>query len=169
MSEVYGEDYAASEKQPAAEFDALNEEMGALWDRVTNDPRVADAKGAWGDCMADAGHADVTDPDSPVQKVIERFSALYGVEAGEFKQVRAGLKDPPIQPDAAALAEMQRYERSMAVADHRCREAYDDVVFDVQTEVENRFIEEHRAELERYRDSMGLQGRRRIGIARGKG
>jgi hypothetical protein len=169
---VYGEDYAAREREPAPEFDALNEEMGALWDRVVADVRVAEAKQAWADCMAEAGHPEVTDPDSATQTVIERFSALYGVDAREFKMARAGGKDTPMQPDAAALAELQAYERSLAVADHRCKVDYAKVVFEVQSDIEQRFVDEHRAELERYRDSMGLQGgglRKGIATRGGKG
>ncbi|MEW6472376.1 MAG: hypothetical protein AB1679_08895 [Actinomycetota bacterium] len=172
LREVYGE-FAAGGKPPSSEFDALNEEMGALWDRVANDSRVVAAKAGWSDCMADAGHPEATDPDNAAQLVIERFSELYGVDPSQFKEVRAGMKSAPQQPDPAALAEVQRYERSLAMADRRCKAEYDEAVFTVQTEVENRFIEENRAELERYRDSVGLQGggraaRLRIGaMARG--
>ncbi len=161
LKAIYGEDFGRKDEAPS-EFDALNEEMGAVWDRVTNDPRVIEAKQGWADCMADAGHPEATSPDNAAQLVIERFSALYGVEPGQFKEVRAGMKSAPQQPDAAALAEVQSYERGLAIADRECKAAYDDVVFTVQSEVENRFIDEHRAELERYRDSMGLQGRGRM-------
>jgi hypothetical protein len=129
-----------------------------LWDRVVNDPRVSAAKKGWTDCMADAGHPEATDPDNAVQLVINRFSALYGVDAAHFKEVRAGMKGAARTPDQTALAELQNYERSLAVADRRCKKPYDDAVFSVQTEVENRFLDEHRAELERYRDSLSLQG-----------
>jgi hypothetical protein len=158
MRAVYGEDFDRPNKAASAEFDGLNEEMGALWDRVVNDPRVSNAKKGWGDCMADAGHPEATDPDNGAQLVITRFSALYGVDADHFKEVRAGMKGATHQPDPAALAELQNYERSLAVADRRCKTPYDDAVFTVQTDVENRFIDEHRAELERYRDSLSLQG-----------
>jgi len=173
LREVYGEDFEGREKPASAEFDALNEEMGALWDRVVNDPRVVAAKGGWADCMADAGHPEATDPDNAAQLVIDRFSALYGVDPSHFKEVRGGKSPALQQPDPAALAEVQSYERALAVADRHCKAAYDDAVFSVQTEVENRFIDENRAELERYRDSVGLRGggraaRARIGaIARG--
>ena len=162
MQEVYGEGFNGRDDPAPAEFDGLNEEMGALWDRVVNDPRVIEAKKGWANCMADAGHPEATDPDNAVQLVIQRFSTLYGVEPGQFKEVRAGMKSAPQQPDAAALAEVQSYERGLAMADRRCKATYEDVVFTVQSEVENRFIDEHRAELERYRDSVGLQGRGRI-------
>jgi hypothetical protein len=163
LKEIYGDDFADRNPEASSEFDALNEEMGALWDRVANDRRVTEAKQGWSDCMADAGHPEATDADNAVQLVIQRFSALYGVEPEQFKEVRAGMKSAPQQPDAAALAEVQSYERGLAVADRRCKAAYDEAVFTVQTEVENRFIEENRAELERYRDSMGLRGGGRLG------
>ena len=172
LREIYGEDFAGGKEQASTEFDALNEEMGALWDRVVNDPRVVAAKGGWADCMADAGHPEATDPDGAAQLVIDRFSDLYGVDPSQFKEVRAGMKAAPQQPAPAALAEVQNYERSLAVADRRCKAAYDDAVFTVQSEVENRFIEEHRAELERYRDSAGLQGggrKARIAVMAGGG
>ena len=162
MREVYGEDFDRPDTAATSEFDGLNEEMGALWDRVSNDPRVSEAKTGWDDCMADAGHPEATDPDNAAQLVIDRFSALYGVDAAHFKEVRAGIKGAPQQPEPAALAEVQNYERSLAVADRRCKKPYEDTVFTVQAEVENRFIDEHRAELERYRDSMSLQGKGRL-------
>jgi hypothetical protein len=163
--EVYGEDFGGGNEGASTEFDNLNEEMGALWDRVVNDPRVLAAKGGWASCMADAGHPEATDPDGAVQLVIERFSDLYGVDPSQFKEVRAGMKSPLQQPAPDALAEVQNYERSLAIADRRCKAAYDDDVFTVQSDVENRFLEEHRAELERYRDSTGLRGRGKARIA----
>jgi hypothetical protein len=166
MREIYGEDFADRKEVASSEYSALDEEMGALWDRVVNDPRVVAAKSGWSDCMADAGHPEATDPDNAAQLVVERFSDLYGVDPSQFKEVRAGMKSPPQQPAPAALAEVQSYERSLAMADRRCKAAYDDAVFTVQTEVENRFIEENRAELERYRDSMGLRSAGRAGKAR---
>jgi hypothetical protein len=174
LREVYGEDFENPEKNAPTEFDGLNEEMGALWDRVVNDARVVEAKDGWADCMADAGHPEATDPDSSAQLVIDRFSDLYGVEPGQFKEVRAGMQSAPRQPEPAALAAVQSYERSLATADRRCKAPYDDAIFTVQSEVENRFIDEHRAELERYRDSAGLKGggrkvRARIAGAAGGG
>ena len=165
LREIYGEDFEGREEPASTEFDALNEEMGALWDRVVNDPRVVAARGGWADCMADSGHPEATNPDNAAQLVIDRFSDLYGVDPGQFKEVRAGMKSTPQHPDEAALAEVQSYERSLAMADRRCKSAYDDAVFTVQSEVENRFIDEHRAELERYRDSI-LQGGGRAAKAR---
>jgi hypothetical protein len=166
LREVYGEDFEGRKEPASTEFDALNEEMGALWDRVVNDPRVVAAKNGWADCMADAGHPEATDPDNGAQLVIERFSDLYGVDSSQLKGVRAGMKSAPQQPDAAALAEVQSYERSLAMADRRCKAGSDDVIFTVQSEVENRFIDENRAELERYRDSAGLRGGGRAAGAR---
>ncbi|HYH52448.1 MAG TPA: hypothetical protein VEG38_23120 [Acidimicrobiia bacterium] len=165
MRDVYGEGFNRDKEAVSSEFTALDEEMGALWDRVVNDGRVVDAKRGWADCMADAGHPEATDPDDAARLVVEKFSELYGVDPGQFKEVRAGMTSAPRQPEPAAVAEVQNYERSLAVADRRCKAHYDDVVFTVQSEVENRFIEENRAELERYRDSMGL----RDGIAGRKG
>jgi hypothetical protein len=166
LREIYGEDFDLSREPESSEFDALNEQIGALWDRVVNDPRVVAAKGGWSDCMADAGHPEATDPDNAAKIVMDRFSALYGVDPSQFKEVRAGLKNTPQQPDPAALAELQNYERNLAMADQRCKVAYDDAVFNVQTEVENRFIDENRAELERYRDSMGLRDGKRSPMAK---
>jgi hypothetical protein len=174
LREIYGDEFAGGKGEAqSSEFDALNGEMGALWDRVVNDPRVVAAKSGWTDCMADAGHPEASNPDNAAQLVIDRFSSLYGVDPSQFKEVRAGMTSAPQQPAPAVLAEVQSYERSLATADRRCKADYDDAVFTVQTEVENRFIEENRAELERYRDSMGLDGGGRArkariaGIARG--
>jgi hypothetical protein len=47
---------------------------------------------------------------------------------------------------------------AVALADRGCRVAYDEVVREVRDEVERGFIEDHRAEMERYRDQVALAG-----------
>jgi hypothetical protein len=58
----------------------------------------------------------------------------------------------------AAVAEVRRYELALAQADFGCRPAYDAARRVVRDEMEGRFLDEHRAELERYREAMNPKG-----------
>ena len=60
----------------------------------------------------------------------------------------------PAAADPGALQELRAYEIAVATADLACRAEYDAVRNQVQTEVEESFIDEHRAELEQYRDAI---------------
>jgi hypothetical protein len=142
-AEVYGDGgQVAATSSDDDPFAALHEELSALYDRVENDPRVADARRAWSDCMAEAGHPGFADVYDASAEVNDRAIALMGED---MDQAAA---------DPAALAELRAYEIEVATADLACRTDYDAVHQDVQTEVEQSFIDEHRAELEQYRDAI---------------
>jgi hypothetical protein len=161
--------FGSQEKPPLpADLEAVRREIDALGDQVRSDPRVDAAAAAWADCMATAGHPELMDPDDPQMEITRRWWQLYGLE------LPAGLVDPgghkrgnvPLapgpravdgqEPDPADLAELRQYEVDVAVADLGCRPAYDDVVRQVRDEVERAFIEDHRAELEHFRDTLAL-------------
>jgi hypothetical protein len=165
-SAVFGD----RDKEPIpAEFNPLREEMDTLWDRILRDPRVEEAASVWADCMSDAGHSGFEHPDDARADVIRRQWELYGLEPPEDllhpdPGSRRSLGPMPVgpprgassEPDAAALAELQDDEIALAVADRRCRPAYQEVVNDVQDEIEQAFIDDHREELERWLQSIGL-------------
>ena len=163
--------FGSQEKPPLpADLEEVRREIDALDDQVRNDPRVDAAATAWGDCMAGAGHPELVHPDDAQLEIARRWWQLYGlelpdglIEAGGDPRpagIGPGIPGPRAvdgqEPDPADLAALRQYEVDVAVADLGCRPAYDDVVRQVRDEVERAFIEDHRAELEHFRDALAL-------------
>jgi len=138
---VFGRSIVGGTTGPGTdEFAFLVEEIGKLVQRVDDDPRVAvDASRLWSGCMADAGHPGLTTPADAPDSVRTRLA-----------QATAG--------DPAARAEVRRYELALAQADSVCRPKYDAARRIVRDELERRFLEEHRPELDRYRQAMRPDG-----------
>jgi hypothetical protein len=157
--EVYGEG-AYDEQQDGAdlsEFDGLFEDMQAVRWRIENDPRVAEAIRTWSDCLAAAGHGGFTTPEAAQQDVIERMMDLYGsTTVNEGTDAEAQIMNMETDIDEAALRELHDYEVDLASADYECQQQhYVEVQREVALALEEQFVEEHRAELERYRDTAG--------------
>jgi hypothetical protein len=165
--------FGSTEKEPLPdEFNLLREEMDALADRIDRDPRVKAARQAWADCLADAGYAGFAGPGEPEIEIRKRQWELYGLELPEGSldpdtgptrsEDKADIPLPAprggVEPDPAALKELQDYEVAVAVADLGCRPAFDEAESEVQFEVEAAFVDANRAELERFRDAISSGG-----------
>lgn len=152
--EVYGEDPMAG--PDIGEFDGLFADMDALRQRIESDARVAAATQAWADCLAAAGHSGFATVSEPQDDVMERMMELYGSSTrDEGTPSESRVMNTSADVDEAALRELQDYEISLATADYECQqEHYVDVRREVAFDMEEQFVEEHRAELERYRDAM---------------
>jgi hypothetical protein len=156
----YGEEGEGEVKDPYMEFESLMEDLWSIAERFQDDPRMEEPVQLWQDCMAAAGHQFELIGD-PEQEVWQRMDALQGWDEymaeqdvdGEGEGTMAPFEPQPIDP--ADLKELQDYELAVARADHECRdEHYNDIAAQVQRELEAEFVEEHREELERYRDWM---------------
>jgi hypothetical protein len=66
----------------------------------------------------------------------------------------------PTRPPADAVSKFQAEEIALAVADFDCQEkvGFRSLLETVRIEAETQFVEEHRAELEQYRDSLNGGG-----------
>lgn len=140
-----------------AEFESLFEDITSLRERIERDPRAVEAIRGWADCMADAGYGDFEHPDAAQESVMDRMSELYGFDqaGGGEQSGEAG----PAEADPEKLAELRDYELAVAKADYGCREGeYEKAYRDVSYELEKEFVEQHRTELERYRDAMAKLG-----------
>jgi hypothetical protein len=151
-------------------FDALADEIAALWERIDRDPRVLRATEDWSACMADAGHPELDDLPDGQALVRERLRALAPAPQAGTGTATAGGDGPAddlgddlngtgsvaalAASDPAALDELRSLERSLAAAEHECRRPYDRIRWSVRDEHEHRFIEANRDELERYRDAL---------------
>lgn len=167
-TEVYGEDGGMMGGPDLGEFDGLFEDLEALRQRIESDPRVTEATGEWAACMAEAGYGDVEAVNDPEDSVMERMSELYGwddeapsddeggnADAGGPSVTVGGPGAGAADVDEEALAELQEYEIAVATADYECeQEHFTDSRQEVAWGFEEDFVDEHRTELERYRDAM---------------
>jgi hypothetical protein len=155
MVAVYGDTGSTDE-----EFEALLVEIDALYARVDTDPRVAEASRIWADCMADAGYPGLSAPTDALDLVQLRFDQLAA--GATFPEEAVNGDEPLILGDESVLTpadrqELRAYEIAVATADYACQEGdgrYLDVVYEVTVEVEQRFMAEHREELDRYGEAL---------------
>lgn len=139
QAEVYGD------TTMPAQFEAVNDEIQAMTRAIVVDPRVVAVQPRWASCMADAGYAGlaaVGDGEGLVNDLANQFGATTGDIP--YDEIRAKYPDE--------LAELQRTEVAVAVADTTCREevGYDEIRDQVQTELEDRIVEMYRSDLEAW-------------------
>lgn len=136
-TEVYGDPSELDED--FAQFQELLDAIGALYRQIEADPRLRAAATRWGECLADAGYPGFSDPNDARQSVFDRLSAVQG--AGQPA------------PSEAELAAIRDYELALAPVDLACQSDHvDGTRQEVTVELEQEFIDAHRAELEQYRD-----------------
>lgn len=154
-AQVYGE----PEVVDLQEFDALFEALRDLQASVAQDPRLTPLVTAWADCMADAGHPGWSGIDDARNSIMSRWADLNGWEFtpmdGSGGSVSVDGSDVVEEPDPAQVAELRTDEIALAVIDLGCRGDYQAVRQEVQAELEQEFVDQHLAELKRYRDATG--------------
>lgn len=146
--------------EEADEFADLNEEMSAIWETVESDPRIAELNTTWASCMADAGHTGYAAVGDAENELHEQVNALWE------EQSLIGM-DPDAEFDEAAWAAAEKEiaektkeftprEIELATADFTCREKvkYDDTRMEIDHDYQQKFVDEHRTELEAWAESM---------------
>jgi hypothetical protein len=119
----------------------LQNSINALNDSIHSDPRLTAAMTAWTDCMEARGHPGYTSFDAGQDEVRTREDEVIGDKATS-------------EVDPAVLTELRAFEITVATDEYQCSLPYESVHEAVQTEVEQAFIDEHRAELEQLRDAI---------------
>jgi hypothetical protein len=173
QNEAYEQVYGDRGEEGEQQFEALFEEWDTLEQRIQDEPRMAAVKLAWSGCMATAGYPGLEDLYAGQDQVSQRQSELYGWDEGgegllpsPIEGEGEGEEEVPVEtppaPDPAALEELRQFERDIAVADYTCKQEHDveGTERTVRDELETQFIEDHRLELEAYRDWMNEQGTR---------
>lgn len=141
-TEVWGDQSAPTEDAVSVAFASLLQQVDALAAQAMADPRMVAANETWSICMAGAGFPGYTDLNQPQSDVASRTRTLLG------ESLDIASADP------AALTELQQFEISIATADYVCREGYGETFDAVRRDIETRFVEQHLAELEEYRDAV---------------
>ena len=127
-------------------FSSLQDAMDALNDSIHGDPRMDAAMTAWSACMEAKGHPGYTTFTAGQDEVHTRGDQVIGDK--KLSEV-----------DPTALSELRAFEIRVATDEYQCSLAYESVHEVVQTEFEQAFIDQHRAELEQYRVALVASGK----------
>ena len=137
--EVSGEDLSQSD-----EFESLFAAIDEHYTGMASWPGMAELDAEWAACMDAAGHGGHATQTDAVNSVYEELNRFYEDVATSEDGVPTG------EPDQAALDALAEREVELALADLDCREEVDyrDRSTEITREVEEQFIEDHRAELD---------------------
>jgi hypothetical protein len=170
--EVYG--------QQNQGYEELAPELEQMWERIQNDPRIAEANQSWSACMAGKGfnfESEQKMHETIYEDFQKRFEEIVGPGGGygdpfvgwseeeieaffaEKSQdeidafFRAAQEEARADVDMVALAALQEEEIELAVANFECSRELRTLYEELNKEYEAAFIEEHRDQLEAIRQS----------------
>lgn len=132
--------------QVDASFSSLLGQIGSIYEEVMRDPRITGATQRWTECMSAAGYPGYADMNAPQSDIAERARALMGDSLD------------PANAEPEALAELQRLEIAVAVADVECQGDFGTIYVEVTRDHEQQFVDQHLTELEEYRDAIAALG-----------
>ncbi len=142
-------------------FDAQNE----LFMSIEKDPRLDAAVTAWSVCLEGKGYPGFTEMQAPMIDVNKQWAELNNQEftvtpdGGWSTGPKPGTEnDPPVEPDAAKVAELRKYEIDLALADYDCKGDYQKLYDEVRISLQEQFVQDHLPELERFRDAVNSGG-----------
>jgi hypothetical protein len=154
---VYGQGYLGGGEEFRDMWDAMNQ----LWESTQQDDRLTQVSADWAGCLSDAGHPGFSVPQDAMDDVNSRWSELNGwPDPGTDPTAAAEMTGEPTRPPADAITKFQSEEIALALADYDCQQkvGYQTLFEKVRIEAEEQFVVEHRAELERYRDTLNSGG-----------
>lgn len=136
----------------------LDEEFNELYERIEADPRLTEATQAWSACMAEAGFT-FTSMDEIYEHLNKRMEedVYLDFDEGSFA-VEGDATEGPQGPsyDEEGLEAVREEEIAIATADYACNQENDleQLRQEVQVELEEAFIEEHREVFDRAREAQ---------------
>jgi len=144
-----------------ADFQDLFKQMDKLANQVDADPRVIPKIAAWAGCMAQAGSpgfSKIADARNSVEKIwadLNGFTFTPDADGpGGTTSITSSTAEGPKKLDPAKLAAFSKTEVATAIKDLDCRAGYQGVHDQVRIELETKFVADHKAELERYRNAI---------------
>ncbi|MCC2319043.1 hypothetical protein [Cellulomonas chengniuliangii] len=128
--EVHSNRNAAYE-DPA--YEDLQEEIRRMFEKVPDDPRLAEINAEWSACMNEGGF-DFARVNEAYESIAEGYATL------------------PETADETAWADLRDKEVATAIADAKCQEkvGYPEKLQEVQFALEQEFIDTHKAELDAW-------------------
>ncbi|MBX9243548.1 hypothetical protein ICW40_01850 [Actinotalea ferrariae] len=131
-------------------YEALEDELDAMWAAIASDPRTSELDAEWASCMAGAGYAGLETPADAEAFIYDKAAAVYNVSPAEAED--ESFDDQ----QEARLAAVTDEEIATAVADFTCREEVDLARRQAEIGVEHQqeFYDTHKAEVDAWRDSL---------------
>lgn len=129
----------------------LLESMSALTAKAEKQPAVKAATASWAGCMADAGFSMMKKKSDAIEYAAQKHGELYNASGGEANSAES------VEPSKADLAKFRALEIDVARADFLCDRASDltQTTLKAQFALEERFISDHKAELDALIDAYG--------------
>jgi hypothetical protein len=131
-------------------FESSNQLYEALWSEDSPNEDVLKLNREWADCMADAGYDGFSSPMLAQQAMSDEYNELQmpDGEDGEWQE-----------PSKADQKEFQEREIEVALADQGCKGkiGYDDGLLKIQFDLEQKFVDEHKAELDALVAKHGVE------------
>jgi hypothetical protein len=150
--EVEGDDAG---EDPLLEYQDLLARMSEIWEVTENDPETVALDAEWATCMSDAGESAFDSPYEAQESISADYQELSPtpVDPGpeDASVDAAGVEEPDLSPDTNPdVAALHEREIVLALADLACREqsSYADEMQRISIAVEQRFVDENKAELE---------------------
>lgn len=143
-------------------YSEFGDEMQEIYEGIQNDPAIVAALGKWTSCMAEAGYEYDT-PDQMYQEAGGKMEGFYGMgelgasvatvladgQAASEPGDATGITSPEPPPiDEEKLAEVQAWEKKVAVANWECSRDLNRVQQEVSAEREQEFIDANRARID---------------------
>lgn len=144
-----------------AVFEEYGDDLDTMFERFSADPRIVELDQKWAECMRTAGY-EYTNPESMWDDVSGRMDSLFessdpmtaeleAMSEEEFNALTDTEKEAVFAPpvfDEEKLAEVQTYEKAVALANFDCSEGEKGERLEIQHEYEQLFIDENPAILE---------------------
>lgn len=153
--EVWGTDASSSE-----EFEPLMEAMNELYSTTTESAEMSELNAAWSSCMADAGYAGFTNQEDAQNSLYEELNAFWEEQSAEqadwTEEDWNNYDQDADEAYQAVEASVAEKEIDMALADLDCREEtdYREKSLQIQFDLEEQFIQDHKAELDAYKAAL---------------
>ena len=128
----------------SAEFAPLFDQINALYENSGNSPELVALDGEWAECMDAAGHPGFTAQVDAQNSIYDALNELYESLPVDAEGNSSG------EPDQAARDAIAEKEIPLALADLDCREEtdYRERAEDIQFELEEQFVADHKTELD---------------------
>lgn len=127
----------------------LADEFAALEDRIDADPRIAQIRRDWSDCMREAGY-DYEEPGDARAEITEEVQPLM---RGLFRRGPNAANDEPLSltpEQETELKALQDRERTVAIASLECDAGTQEEVAEITARYEAEFVEQNRSQLEAF-------------------
>lgn len=149
-AEVYPQSYM----EPDDEMNQMWEEMDRRRTALEDTPELKAATQEWTNCLADKGFPGLSNPMDVQQDLNEELAELYGETFTDMGDGGYSIDSPeePVTPDPADLEAFKQKEIAQAVADFDCSVDMVALRQKLQFEMEEKFIEEYGAQLDRQRE-----------------